>query len=1333
VIDLDTIQIPDGEIWASPPFPLTDLQTAYMVGTTRLIELGGFRPTWFVDIDAVGFDPIRADAALHHLIDLHEQLRTVMTAEGGQRVLSGEALALLSSPLAVHDLTDLTAEEQAAALRDSHERLYATGPDPNRWPLFHVHAFRMRTHRWRIQIVLSLLLLDGHGIRQVMADWTRLYADLNATLPQPATTYREIRDALLAAEDTDAYRDHWAYWQRRLDTLPDAPALPLAVRPDAIDPVVFRRRSCTLTRAQWQRLCRNFRTHRIMPTTALLHIFTEVLGGWAATPRFCLNILHQNWASSHPQAQTVVGQFGASIPLEVDLTGDTDFWARGRLLQRQLWSDLVHADVSGVKISRELAKQHGWTSRAAFPYVFTSMIGSDGSAPAAPGLSCRTVATGLRTPHVLVDNQVQDDPGGGVACVWDVVDAAFPTGLPDMMFGAYRRMLLALADHDDPPAPPVPTPASHLATIADLNPPPVNVPAGRLEDGFLQQATLRPEAPAVITLTRTLTYRQLLELSRTVADRLRECDIGPGEVVPIVMAKGWEQIVAALGVLQAGAAYCPIDSALPDERIRHIVEACDARAVLDQSARPYGASAVATLHVDQLDASVRDRDSEPEATSGGDPDLAYVIYTSGSTGAPKGVMIEHRAALNTIVDINRRIALTQTDRVFAISSLSFDLSVWDVFGTLSAGAALVVPEASAQPDPAAWAAFATVQGVTIWNSVPALAEMLTEAVEDAGSRTGAPPLRTVLLSGDWIPIALPERMRGRWPDLSVVAMGGATEAAIWSNVFIVDDVDPAWRSIPYGRPLTNQTMTVLDHALRVRAPWATGRIHIGGAGLARGYWRDDTRTSEKFIAHPGAGERLYVTGDLGRYHPDGTIEFLGREDRQLKIQGFRVEPGEVEAAVRTYPGVWDCAVCVQNGAAGQRRLIAFVVTDQHDAGSAIDAHLRSMLPHYMIPAQIHPIPALPLNANGKVDVARALAAVDAPAPAAAGSEDRVPDALHARVTALWNDVLGVSSTTIDTDFFTAGGNSLLALRLVQRIRTEFGVDLPLGQVFEAPTIRSLTDRIGAGRPSGTCAVRLRGGTGPILVLFHPVGGSIAAYRSIADTWSGPVHTFQARALVDHGEDAFDADLETMAAAYRREMPYAQDGTRMVIGGWSMGGVIAHEVGRQLAALGRAVEVVMIDSDVSERRLSQTPFEQHREFLGDLGDGHLPASLWAELERADAASVPDVGRAIAAEHGLLPTDINVADYRRLVRLHAHNLGLLASYRPGPSNQRTILHVASQTIRLDPVPAWRDVCSDLQVEIWPDDHYSIIEPPQLAAIVARLFASPPRRVIPPRRNG
>jgi len=429
-------------------------------------------------------------------------------------------------------------------------------------------------------------------------------------------------------------------------------------------------------------------------------------------------------------------------------------------------------------------------------------------------------------------------------------------------------------------------------------------------------------------------------------------------------------------------------------------------------------------------------------------DLAYVIYTSGSTGLPKGVMIDHAAAWNTIQDINERFSATQDDSVFAISALNFDLSVYDIFGLLSVGGTVVMPHDDDLKEPSKWLEMLSRHPVTLWDSVPALMQMFCEYLSSDPSLSqhtdALSKIRLMLLSGDWIPLNLPEHIWsifGR--DTQVMSLGGATEGSIWSILYPIIRVDPSWKSVPYGRPMWNQKFFILDEDLNRVPIGSVGELYIGGKGVAKGYLNDPKRTANSFICHPILGEMLYKTGDTGRYRQDGNIEFLGRKDFQVKVHGFRIELGEIEAKLSEHPDVEKCMVIFDG------QIVAYFVGKKEKIDVAwLEGHMRNLVSSYMLPSQYVQLESFPLSENGKVD-RKAL-----PKPSSAKSlEKRKPsDTLGCKIANIWQSLLQVKEIFLEDSFFDLGGHSLLATRLVAKLRSIFQIELSIRDVFQHPTL-----------------------------------------------------------------------------------------------------------------------------------------------------------------------------------------------------------------------------------------------------------------------------------------
>jgi amino acid adenylation domain-containing protein len=452
-------------------------------------------------------------------------------------------------------------------------------------------------------------------------------------------------------------------------------------------------------------------------------------------------------------------------------------------------------------------------------------------------------------------------------------------------------------------------------------------------------------------------------------------------------------------------------------------------------------------------------DSRPAAApalAGAPEDVAYVIHTSGSTGAPKAIVVQHGPAVRLVDWVNETFGVRADDRLLFVTSPAFDLSIYDLFGPLAAGAAIHVAPEHALRDPEHLLRLLRDEPVTFWDSAPAALQQLAPLFRPAPDA----PLRLVLLSGDWIPVPLPDQVRAAFPRARVVSLGGATEATVWSNWYPVGAVDPAWPSIPYGRPMANARYLVLDEALTPSPIGVSGDLYIGGSCLATGY-ADPDLTAAAFLPDPFApasGARLYRTGDRARFGRDGNLELLGRRDQQVKVRGYRIELGDIEAALLRHPAVREAVVLAREDLPGHRLLAAYVVPppgETPDEGT-LRAWLGRALPAYMVPSAFVRLDAFPVTANGKLD----RKALPAPERHADESIYVAPgDETEETLATLWQEVLGLDRVGIHDNFFTLGGHSLVATQVISRIREMYGVDLPLRRLFETPTIAQIAQRV----------------------------------------------------------------------------------------------------------------------------------------------------------------------------------------------------------------------------------------------------------------------------------
>jgi len=1042
------------------PFPLTELQEAYWVGRSSGMTLGN--TACFVYFEVEGeLDVPRLQEALRRLIERHDMLRMTLLRDGRQQILRD----VPPYPILVRDLRDAPdCDAQLERLREelSHQVLPTDG-----WPLFSITTTRLGERRFRLHVGFDTLIGDAWGLRLALAELNQLYREPQLALPPLTFSFRDYVLAEVADRQGPVYTQALAHWQERLQNLPPAPELPLKRRPEELLRPRFKRRYVRLSKEPWERLRAHAARHGLTPTQALLAAYAEVLGCFSSSPKFTLNIPLFNRLPLHPEVDRIVGEFASFTLVEVDRSERDRFCARAVRLKERLVQSLDHSRVHGVRVLRELTRLRG--RREFMPIVFTSILSLEGLAPPeiAEGLLGKPLYEITQTPQVWLDLQVFEEHGG-LRVQLDSVEDLFEDGVLDAMASMLSRLLETLEA----------TPSAwerERFDLVDLPPMAAALPGAkpleRSHEGLCAQVEQRPEAPAVISSSGAISFRALHSAAQAVAETLRARGVANGARVAIEMDKGWEQAIAVLGVLLAGAAYVPIDAQSPPERRRRILEEVGAKQLLTQPhlaaqrAWPDGV-AVISITDDLLRAPPPKRGTAGQAQVSGD-DLSYVLFTSGSTGVPKGAMIEHRGVARALAATNARFGIGPEDRALGLTALHHDMSVYDLLGVTAAGGAVVFPQADEMRDPGRWVELIQKHSVTVWNSVPAFMEML---LEYAANRPGLtlPSLRRVFLGGDFIALDLPERLRKVAPNAHLVSVGGPTETTLWNIWYEVERVDPAWKSIPYGRPLPGVRYLVLNDALELCPVGTPGELCCSGVGLARGYFGDPALTAERFVVLPATGERIYRTGDLGRFLPTGDLEILGRKDFQVKILGHRVETGEVEAALLRHPAV-RASVVVGHGPPGRQRLAAYVVPREGAAPPAdegLRSHLAGLIPQHMIPTSFTVLERLPLSANGKVD-RRALREAQpppdqaAPPPGGEGGADTVMKS----IAAIAADLLRTATLDPDTDLMAAGVDSVTLVRLANQIESRFGFRPPAAELFRAPTVRSIAQLMQAGAPA----------------------------------------------------------------------------------------------------------------------------------------------------------------------------------------------------------------------------------------------------------------------------
>jgi amino acid adenylation domain-containing protein len=690
---------------------------------------------------------------------------------------------------------------------------------------------------------------------------------------------------------------------------------------------------------------------------------------------------------------------------------------------------------------------------------------------------------------------------------------------------------------------------------------------------FEAQAEKTPESLAAIFRGEQLTYRDLNRRANQLAHCLQKLGIGPEVPVGIYLERSLEMVVGLLGVLKAGGAYIPLDPSSPRERLAFMLEDAQVPLLLAQQRllEQLPAHAARVLCLDADGEIIAREGTENPADEMTTENLAYVIYTSGSTGKPKGVQVSHRAVSNLLNSMRLRPGLTEQDTVLAVTSLSFDIAALELFLPITIGARLVITTHDVAGSGTQLSEVLAGSGVTVLQATPATWRLLVEAGWQGNSHL------KILCGGEALAPELAAQLVTKGS--SLWNLYGPTETTIWSAVSRVESTEGR---TAIGQPIDNTQFYILDSYLRPVPVGVAGELYIGGTGLARGYLNRPELTAEKFVPDPFTqepGARLYKTGDLVRYRPDGNVEFLSRLDHQVKIRGFRIEPGEIETTLGQHPAVRQSVVVAQEDPQGEKRLVAYVVSRQEPNPDVAElrSYLMKNLPEYMLPSAFVFLAALPLTPNGKVD----RRSLPAPDPLRHGRErlvtaPRTP--LEHQLTKIWEKVLGARDIGVKDNFFELGGHSLLAVRLFARIERAFGKHLALATLFRAPTIEeqaNLLSQEQCSESSSSLVAIQPGGSKPPFFCVHGHDGQVLFYRELAQHLGTDQPFYGLQAVWPSDAQTQPNRVEDMAAHYLREVHKVQPEGPYLLGGFCFGGRVAFEMAQQLRAEGQPVALLAL--------------------------------------------------------------------------------------------------------------------------------------------------------------
>ncbi|EDT41451.1 amino acid adenylation domain protein [Burkholderia ambifaria MEX-5] len=1011
------------------------------------LGMGGitYNVPWVLRLDGA-VDVQALELAIAEVLRRHEALRTRFADRSGKPEQIIDAPGPFSLPV-----QRLSPERLAASLQALAEQRFdlATGP------LCRFDLLQTGATSFHLSYVAHHIVCDGWSIDLMADELGALYEAFAQGRPSPlqpmTVQYADYANWQREWLDEQRVHDQLVYWREQLKGAPAALELPT----DRPRPAEASYRGAfvpfSLTAETSQALHELTQREGVTVFMVLLAALNVVLSRWSGQT----DIVVGSPIAGRTQRETepMIGFFVNTLALRTDLSGDPSFSALLQRVRRTALDAYAHQELPFEKLVEALQPVRDLSRQAVFQVMLS--LHAPKQRPAIPGLALE--ATEGRTPTAKFDLSIEASLHQGLLhASLEYASDLFDHATMERLIGHFQRVLERAAEQPGCPIGQLPmlSPAERGQQLVAWNATRTHYPNAHeaLHQLFERQARRSPQAVALVHEGGQLSYDALNRRANQLAHYLRAQGIGTDSLVALCVHRSPEMVVALLGILKAGAAYVPLDPTHPRQRLAYMLADTATPLLLTQQnlLEHLGEPTLPVLCLDGA-AAVLDAQPQHDPNLLAHPDqLAYCIYTSGSTGQPKGAMNSHRAIVNRLLWMQAQYQLDADDTVLQKTPYTFDVSVWEFFWPLMTGARLAIARPDGHKDPRYLAQAMRQYHVTTAHFVPAMLQAFL-----AQSQEALPALRRVFASGEALPASVQRQFRQRYPQVALYNLYGPTEAAVdVSHWTCADDGD----SVPIGCPVANTQLYLLDAALQPVPVGSAAEIYIAGVQLARGYLRRPDLTAEKFVPDPygDPGSRMYRTGDVGRYRPDGSIEYLGRTDHQVKLRGLRIELGEIENSLLGIPGVREAAVLVRHDH-DHAQLVAYVAMREPALGiTELQDRLRALLPDYMVPTAWVTMPALPLNANGKID-RKAL-----PEPQAQGQ-----DAAHVEpvsdteklIARIWSELFKVERIGLNDNFFALGGHSMLAVQILWLVEQRAGVHVPIRELFEAPTVLRLASRI----------------------------------------------------------------------------------------------------------------------------------------------------------------------------------------------------------------------------------------------------------------------------------
>lgn len=1001
------------KIGVSEQCPLSLIQQSYWLGREQEFYHGKNSTHLYIEVSH-SFDLAKVEDIIRKLIRKHAALRVIIRDE--KQAIIEERVA---DQFKLENIV-IDADEKEDYFKNIRYMSQVRNRDLEKWPLFTLKNICVGNNENIFVIDVEMIIVDGMSLQIILKDFLRMYEDIY--VEDKGQSYTDYIKMITDLKTIPKYEKDKEFWVEKLENIPPAPKLPVLNVVSKENK--YHRLQKKISTEEWIKLERRAKEYGVTVSILLFYLYLETLERWSEQDKFTVNVTLAKRPYSIKGIENVVGEFTTNVLFDYD-GSDTQVSIQDRLknVRNKLYRYCDHDTYEGVEVIRELIKKGKVEQDNPFPIVYTSMLfGEISEVP-----DTKIVYSQSQTSQVSLDNQIYKIERGCLI-VWDYLSKIYPEDMIQEMFQFYCDLIQEISQSGDIQN----YKPKYEVEIEKYND--TEVPIGNISLRKTLKESFRKygDMPALLDDEVHMTYKEVGQAISGTVEQLKKKGVREGKFVAVKVDKSKESVITILSVMFAGAAYIPVERSWPQKRIDYILK-----------------NAKTDLLIDPYEIFSKSGDIEMLSESPTKyEDTAYVIYTSGSTGEPKGVEISYGGMLNTIVAVNKLIGLGKGETVFSLATYAFDLSVFDIHAPLMRGACIRIVKEIRDTE--------TIRKIMdsccdmYWDSVPAALELYLDSLPDDYTNK---EVKAFILSGDWISVESVPKIRKYFPNAKIISGGGATEGSIWSISYEVKDIDKSWTSIPYGYPLDNQTMYILNSRGRICPHEVVGEIYIGGKGVAKGYVNDEEKTEKSFV-NTRYG-RLYKTGDFGKMSAKGYMIFCGRKDSQVKIRGYRIELMEIEAKINSIPGIEESVAIVNPN----KQIIVFYKGGNVEE-KQIKSIIRDALPTYMYPSKYFKVEEIPLTNNGKVD-RKLLSTISGTLEnkKTIYSNMNKQDDFLKQIVEIWKEILDCDEISPENEFFELGGDSIKAQRIARKIQKQFNIKVPFISIINSKSVYEFVDTI----------------------------------------------------------------------------------------------------------------------------------------------------------------------------------------------------------------------------------------------------------------------------------